>query len=174
MVSFKATILKFGQQGEKTGWTYILIKSEIANKIKPDTKKSYRVKGKLDDYSFEGLAFIPFGGGDFIAVLNAEMRRAIKKRKGDTVKVQLEFDEKGYQFNKEFLECLNDEPDAIKFFNTLSKSHQTYFSKWIDSAKTIETKSKRIAQAINALAKNWHFGIMQRTLTEENKKLKHF
>ena len=112
------------------------------------------------------------GEGDFIIALNAELRKKIKKRKGDLLKVQLEEDKKGYQLNKEFMECLNDEPEAIHFFNSLPKSHQNYFSKWIESAKTIETKSKRIAMAVNALSKKWNYGVMIRTQTEENKKLK--
>ena len=172
MVSFSTTILKFGEQGEKTGWTYILIKSSIAEKIKPNNKKSYRVKGKLDDQSFSGLAMIPMGEGDFIIALNAELRKKIQKRKGDTIKVQIEEDKKGYLLNAAFIECLNDEPEANQFFNSLPKSHQNYFSKWIESAKTIETKSKRIAMAVNALSKKWNYGVMIRTQTEENKKLK--
>ncbi|HQV55523.1 MAG TPA: YdeI/OmpD-associated family protein, partial [Chitinophagaceae bacterium] len=32
-------------------------------------------------------------------------------------------------------------------------SHQKYFSKWIDAAKTEPTKVKRITMAVNALAK---------------------
>ena len=154
MVSFSTTILKFGEQGEKTGWTYILIKSSIAEKIKSNNKKSYRVKGKLDDQSFSGLAMIPMGEGDFIIALNAELRKKIQKRKGDTIKVQIEEDKKGYLLNAAFIECLNDEPEANQFFNSLPKSHQNYFSKWIESAKTIETKSKRIAMAVNALSKS--------------------
>ena len=48
MVSYSTTILKFDEQGEKTGWTYIVIPSAIAQKLKPGNKKSFRVKGKLD------------------------------------------------------------------------------------------------------------------------------
>ena len=40
------------------------------------------------------------------------------------------------------MECLGDEPSADAFFKTLAGSHQRYFSKWIDDAKTVETKTK--------------------------------
>jgi uncharacterized protein YdeI (YjbR/CyaY-like superfamily) len=33
----------------------------------------------------------------------------------------------------------------------LSGSHQKYFSKWIESAKTAQTKTKRILMAVTAL-----------------------
>ncbi|MBC7722225.1 MAG: DUF1905 domain-containing protein [Pedobacter sp.] len=171
MVSFTTTLSKFASQGEKTGWTIICVSAQQANKLQPNTKKSFRVKGKLDEYVFEGAALIPMGEGDFIMAINATMRQAIKKRKGDTVKVVLEFDEKGYQLNADFVDCLNDEPESIGFFNSLPKGHQNYFSKWIESAKTVETKSKRIAMAINALAKKIGYPEMIREQVANNKLL---
>ena len=59
MLSFTTTILKFSKQGEKTGWTYIVVPDKIAKKLNPGVKKSYRVKGKLDDYKIEKTALIP-------------------------------------------------------------------------------------------------------------------
>ncbi|MFM7857170.1 MAG: YdeI/OmpD-associated family protein, partial [Flammeovirgaceae bacterium] len=46
---------------------------------------------------------------------------------------------------------LKDEPAAYLHFKKLSGSHQKYFSKWIDAAKTTSTKAKRIALAVTAL-----------------------
>jgi uncharacterized protein YdeI (YjbR/CyaY-like superfamily) len=64
--------------------------------------------------------------------------------------------------NVEFMECLTDEPEALQFFNSLTGSHQRYFSKWIESAKTDDTKAKRIAQSINAFLKKQGFPEMMR------------
>ncbi|MBI5856684.1 MAG: DUF1905 domain-containing protein [Sphingobacteriales bacterium] len=161
-VHFTVTIQKFDQQGEKTGWTYFEIPADIAQKLKPGNKKSFRVKGKLDNYKISGIALLPMGGGSFIMPLNADMRKGIGKRHGAMLKVQLEEDKKGFVFNKDFTVCLADEPKAKEFFQTLSGSHQRYFSKWIDSAKTDETKAKRIAMAVNALAKKWGYPQMLR------------
>lgn len=80
------------------------------------------------------------------------------------IRVQLEVDEKPFQFNKDFLECLADEPKAEQFFKTLTGSVQRYFSKWIDEAKTDQTRTKRIAQAVSALAKSRNFSEMVRNL----------
>ena len=162
MVKFTTTIHKFEQQGEKTGWTYIEIPADIAQQLKPGNKKSFRVKGKLDDFKFDGIALLPMGGGIFIMALNAGMRKGIGKRKGAMLKVQLAEDEKGFVFNKDFIDCLNDEPKAKNFFQTLSGSHQRYFSKWIDDAKTEPTRIKRITMAVNALAKEWGYPQMLR------------
>jgi hypothetical protein len=161
-VQFMATIKKFDKQGEKTGWTYIEIPADMADKMKPGNKKSFRVKGKLDDHKISGIALLPMGGGIFIMALNAAMRKGIHKRHGAMLQVQLEEDKKPFQFNKDFIECLADEPKARTFFETLPGSHQRYFSKWIDEAKTEPTRVKRITMAVNALAKNWGYAEMLR------------
>ena len=167
MVQFTATILKFASQGEKTGWSYIEIKDAVAQKLKPGNKKSFRVKGKLDEYTFKGAALIPMGGGDFIMAVNATMRKAIGKNKGAAIKVLLEVDNAVIKPPPELMECLNDEPVALEFFKSLPKGHQNYFGNWIKSAKTVQTKAKRIAQAVDALSKGWHFGIMVRMLKKD-------
>lgn len=168
MVQFTATLNQFAAQGEKTGWTYIEIPVDIAQKLKPGNKKSFRVKGKLDSYKIAGIALLPMGGGSFIMAINATMRKGIGKQKGAMVKVQLEEDKKGFQFNKDFMECLTDEPAAMEFFKTLAGSHQRYFSKWIDDAKTEPTKTKRIAWAVTALSKKQGYGEMIRSHQKKN------
>jgi len=167
LVQFTVIIQKFAEQGEKTGWTYIEVPAAIAQQLKPGQKRSFRVKGKLDDYKVSGLALIPAGNGDFIIALNAETRKAIRKRKGDPLKVIFEPDNRSVQLSAELMDCLSDEPKALQFFKSLAPSHQQYYSKWIQSAKTELTKTKRIAQTINSLSKGYHFGQMLRAIKEE-------
>ncbi len=171
MVQFNATILQFAAQGEKTGWSYINVPSKVAQQLKPGNKKSFRVKGKLDAYAIEGVALVPMGGGDFILAVNAAMRKGTGKRKGAVLKVQLQADDKPYQINREFVECMADEPAARAYFNSLPKGHQHYFSKWIESAKTEPTKTKRIAMAVSALAKKMGYPEMIRSQKKDNQKL---
>ena len=64
--------------------------------------------------------------------------------------------------NQDMLECLADEPKALSYFQKLPKSHQNYFSKWIDSAKTEATKAKRITLTVTACSRQMHFGEMLR------------
>lgn len=167
MVHFTALLKKFNEQGEKTGWTYIEIPEKIAQQLKPNNKKSFRVKGKLDNYSIEAIALLPMGDGNFIMAVNATMRKALRKQKGATVDVMLEEDKKEIKINAELIECLKDEPRALAYFNKLPRSHQKYYSRWIESAKTEQTKAKRIAQAVNALTKNFHYGQMIQNLKKK-------
>lgn len=153
MIQFTTTIHKFARQGEKTGWTYIEISASQAKKLKPDTKVSFRVKGSLDSFKIKQIALLPMGEGHFIMPLNAAMRKATGKKLGDKLKVSLEADDSEFAFSEDFIACLQDDPVAYDFFQTLSGSHQKYFSKWIDSAKTSFTKTKRIVMAVTALSK---------------------
>jgi hypothetical protein len=171
MVRFNATIKKFDSQGEKTGWTYIEISAAIAKKLNPNNKKGFRVKGKLDDYEFSMIALLPMGGGDFIMALNAAMRKAIKKQKGAIVQVKMEVDLNEIKPPEELIQCLQDEPEALEYFNSLAKGHQNYFTNWINSAKTDPTKAKRIASTLNALSKKWDFGQMIRAMKKINNQL---
>ena len=170
-IRFKATMHKFDEQGEKTGWTYIEVPADIAEKINPGIKKGFRVKGKLDNFKIKGAYLQPMGGGSFILAINGEMRKGTGKKTGATLQVQMQPDEAAFVFNADFMDCLADEPRAKNFFDTLPGSYQRYFSKWIDSARTLQTKTKRIAQAVSALARSTNFSEMMRNLKEEKKKL---
>ena len=161
-VKFTVTIYKFDKQGEKTGWTYFEVPADIAQQLKPGNKKEFKVKGKLDNYAINRVSLLPMGGGTFIMPLNAAMRKATGKKAGSMLKVQLEADDSEFVFNEDFMDCLADDPVAKQFFQSLPGSHQRYFSKWIDSAKTEPTRTKRIAMAINALAKEWGYAEMIR------------
>ena len=161
-ISFTAQLKKFETNGEKTGWTYIEILADQAQELKPGHKKSFRVKGMLDAHPIAQVALVPMGGGHFIMAINAAMRKSIGKRHGAMVQVNLQEDTKAYLVNKEFLSCLADDPPALDFFQTLALSHQNYFSKWIDDAKTDNTRIKRIAQSIFGLSNKMDFGQMIR------------
>ncbi len=152
MLVYKTIIKKFAAMGEKTGWTYIEVPSEFATQLNPGVKTSFRVKGKLDEMVIKQIALIPMGDGEFIIPVNASMRKLLGKRNGFTITVSLTLDKSAFKFNPDFVACLEDEPAALTFFNTLTGSHQKYFSNWIDAAKTIETKTKRILMSVKALS----------------------
>lgn len=90
MVTLNFIIQKFEKKGEKTGWVYIDIPQQIAQKIKPDCKKSFRVKGFLDNLEITGIALLPMGNGDFILPINANMRKGLGKKEGQTLQIKLQ------------------------------------------------------------------------------------
>lgn len=162
MIKFFTTILKFAKKGEKTGWSYIAISAKQVHHLKPNAKVSFRVMGKLDKCAIKQKALIPMGDGEFILPLNGTMRKAIGKQAGDEILVTMELDETKFILSPDLMVCLKDEPPSMQFFKSLPGSHQKYFSNWIESAKTSETKAKRIAMAMNAFSKQQGYAEMMR------------
>lgn len=168
MVEFTTIILQFADQGEKTGWTYIEVPADIAQQLKPGNKKSFRVRGMLDGFAVAGMALMPMGGGNFIMALKAEVRKGIRKNAGAMLQLKLEVDtDYKVEIPDELQECFDFEPDALNFFNSLPKSHRDYFVKWINSAKTVETRNKRIVNAVNAMLRKWRYNDMMREMKNE-------
>lgn len=169
MVEFNTLILQFADQGEKTGWSYIAIPADIAHQLKPGNKKSFRVKGKLDGLAVNGMALMPMGEGNFIMALKAEVRKALRKNAGAILKVCLEEDtDFKIEMPDDLKECFDfEDTEALIFFNSLAKSHRDYFIKWIESAKTNETRSRRIVNTINAMLRKWDFGKMIREMRKD-------
>ncbi len=167
MLTFEAILKKFGDKGEKSGWTYIEISEAQAQQLKPGNKKSFRVKGKFDNYELKQTALLPMGDGNFIIPVNSDMRKALGKRQGATIKISIQPDDSPIVLSSDFLLCLEDEPRALKYFQSLPPSHQKYYSKWIESAKTENTKAKRITQALNSLVKELGYAEMMREAKKE-------
>ncbi len=171
MITFQSIIEKFEKNGEKTGWTYVFIDSVEAEKINPGVRRSYRVKGKIDEIKISQMAMIPMGSGDFIIPLKADLRKQIKKQRGDKVVLQLKVDSTEIKISADFLDCLKEDKAAEKFFLGLTASHQKYFSNWIESAKTIDTKSKRIVQSIEGFKMKMGYPEMIRYFKEKKNEL---
>lgn len=168
MIEYNTIILQFAEQGEKTGWSYIEIPADLAQQLKPGNKKSFRVKGMLDGYAIQGMALMPMGEGNFIMALKAEVRKGIHKNAGAILQVKLEVDnEYKVEVPDDLKECFEFEPEALIFFNSLPKSHRDYFIKWIESAKTSETRAKRIINTVNAMLRKWTYNVMIREMRKE-------
>ena len=163
MVVFKAEIERFEKMGEKTGWTFVFIPFDVANQIKPDCKKSYRVKGKLDNVPIRGVALTPMGEGNFIIPLKASLRKELKKAKGALLHLELEEDtEFKIEMPHDLELCLLEDKQCMENFMKLPKSHQNYYINWLNTAKTDQTRIKRLTQIVIAMDKQMDFGEMIR------------
>ena len=162
MLRFNTTVKQFGQKGEKTGWTYIVITAAQAEELSPGTRKSFRTRGTLNGFSFTQSALLPMGDGAFIMALNGPLRRKAGLQVGDLVAVEMAFDPTPKVLSDDLMACLADDPVSLMFYNTLTPSHRQYFSDWIESAKTIPIKTKRIAMTVDACSKGMGFPEMIR------------
>ena len=160
MIKFTTTLEKFAQKGEKTSWTYLVIEEELAQQLNKGVKKSYRVKGFINEVSFAQIAIMPMGDGTFILPLNKEIRKQINCKIGDEVHIKVSLDKEDKPLNAELLACIELEPHAKIYFESLPKSHQRYFSNWVDGAKTAATKEKRLLTIIESLNNKWDYPTM--------------
>ena len=162
MLRFTAILQRFEEKGEKSGWTYLEIPLDVIEQLNPGVRTSFRVKGRIDNYPLKQTALIPMGEGTFILPTNLDMRRSIRKQEGARATLEFELDTSPIELSPDLVDCLADDPSALAFFNTLPRGHQNYFSKWIESAKTTETRVKRISQAVRGLALGMGYGEMIR------------
>ena len=168
MVEFDTIMLQFGEQGEKTGWTYIEIPADIAQQLKPGNKKSFRVRGMLDAFPVHGMALMPMGEGSFIMALKAAVRKELHKNAGAMLYAKLEEDvDYMVEVPADLHECFDFEPETWDFFNSLPKSHRDYFIKWINEAKTAETRARRIVSTVNAMLHKWPYNVMLREMKKD-------
>ena len=152
MVRFQTLIKQFKEMGEKTGWTYLDIPSVIAQEIKADCKVSFRVKGKIDEVEINGIALLPMGEGNYILALKKSLQKALGKRNGAMVNLALEEDlDFKFEIPEDLADCLADVDHGMEQFLKLPKSHQNYYIKWINEAKTETTRVKRLAQTAQAM-----------------------
>ena len=137
----------------KGGWTFTFIPE-----IPPDKHSPFgwvKVRGSIDSYEIKKHILQPTEKGDnglFLSV-KAEIRKAIKKEAGDYVHIILYPDNEPLEIPEEFSLCLQEDAEALRFFNSLSESEQHNYVKWIYSAKTDQTKVDRIAKTLDRLVK---------------------
>lgn len=152
---------KLQKQNKAGGWTYLIVPASQTRKLKPG-KKTFRVKGRLDSFIFEKTSLLALGNGDFFLPVNAIMRKGIGKKAGDKIDVVMELDERKPRLSRQLLQCLKEDPEASKFFTTLSPYMQSFYSAWIESAKTIPTKTRRLATVVNSLAQRHNYPEMMK------------
>lgn len=112
-----------------------------------------KVRGTIDGYEIRKYHVMPMGKGSMFLPVNAAIRKNIKKQEGDQVRIILFPDDEPLEVPQDMLLCLEEEPQALAFFKSLSESEQKFYIDWIYSAKKEETKIDRLAKAINRLLK---------------------
>jgi hypothetical protein len=148
LVNKKYKLEKFQGKG---GWTFARLPEIVKNKKSPFGW--VKVKGTIDGYEIKKYHLMPMGNGMLFLPVKAEIRKKIKKDVGDYVHVILFPDNEPLTVPEEMLLCIEDEPKALQFFNSLSESERKFYIEWVYSAKKEETKIDRLAKTVNRLAR---------------------
>ncbi|MES2591601.1 MAG: YdeI/OmpD-associated family protein [Bacteroidota bacterium] len=112
------------------------------------TKKTIRTKGTINGYCYSGISLMPLGDGTHFLPIKKEIRKAIKKDAGDTVKIELQSDTAELQVPVELAEAFEASPEAQKLFKSYSFSQRKYYTEYVSGAKRQETKDKRAVEAV--------------------------
>ena len=92
-------------------------------------------------------------GGEFMLPVSAEVRENTGVAAGDEVDVDVELDTEPREVTvpPDFMEALDRDADARRFFDGLSYSNKQRVVLSIEGAKTAETRLRRIAKAMSDL-----------------------
>jgi hypothetical protein len=137
------------QKGDGKGaWTFVTM--PIMTHLPKKKNSTVKVRGFIDDYALEDIHIWAMKKGTFLAV-KGEIRKAIKKESGDTVKLQLFLDEPQSAIPEDFLECLREEPKLLAHFEKWTQVKQKETIDWIFAAKSEDEKIARMAKTIQKL-----------------------
>jgi hypothetical protein len=160
-IQIEVVLEKYGENGDKTGWTYVFLDASIVTKL-TDEKRAFKVCGRLDDYAIKQVSVIPVGNGDFILPFNGTMRKGTGKKEGDKIFLELQIDTSEVLLSSDLIDTLATDEEALERFQQLTPGHQQYFSKWAESAKTMPTKADRLSKCLYALQNGMDYGQMIR------------
>ena len=116
------------------------------------TKAHVKVRGIIDGYPYRGL--IANMGEGHMMVVKKEIREAIGKTAGDTVKVVMEIDTEPriVDVPEDLQQALESNPQVKERFDRLSYTHRKEYVEWIEGAKKSETRANRIQKTIEMVA----------------------
>lgn len=171
MIDITARIEQLGEAKDRSHWTFVRIPAEEAGRISPGSRREFRVKGWLDGHPVRSVCVMPLGDGDFMLPLNAAIRKGTGKSAGAQLQLRLEKDDEPIPLSAELLEGLEEAPEAKARFESYKPSVQRYFSKWVEDAKTAETRIARILRCISALERGLDYGAMLREARDERREL---
>jgi|GEM_PF-241860 len=118
------------------------------------TKGQVKVKAWFDGHPYRGVV-ANMGSDRHIIIVRQDIQKAINKKPGDTITVELERDteDRVVEVPKELEALLARNAKAKKFFDSLSYTNRKEYAVWITSAKKSETQLKRLADTIEKLTK---------------------
>jgi len=105
-----------------------------------------RVVGTIDGSPFRST-LMPRGGGALFIVVPRSVRERIGKEGGQSVRVDLVVDSRPEKVRvpKDLDRALGS---ARSTFDRLTPSHRKAFLQWIDSAKRVETRERRVTETV--------------------------
>jgi hypothetical protein len=141
---FRTTIL----QSNKTA-TGIRVPDDVIAALGPSRRPPVQVT--LNGYTYRTTVAVM--NGAFMFGVSADVRANAGVAGGDEVDVEIVLDTEPREVSvpADLQAALDADPEANRFFQSLSYSHKSAYVLWIESAKKDETRERRIPEAIRML-----------------------
>ncbi len=145
---FRATLQLHGRTA-----TGIAVPPEVVQSLGAGRRPPVRVTLHTPDGPYSYRSTVAPMGGEHLVGVSAEHRTAAGVSAGDELDVELEHDTEPrvVEVPRDLSSTLAADPDAQRFFEGLSYSHQRAYTTWVEDAKKPETRARRVSQATGML-----------------------
>jgi hypothetical protein len=132
-------------------WTYVRAPVDLAAIY--GARGSIKVVGSINGYPYRGSA-MPHGDGSHFLVVNKALRDALSVDVGDVVRMSIRPDTEPrvVAAPPDLLAALPANPAAQAYFDHLAPSHRKAYVEWIENAKRLDTRARRVQGAVERLA----------------------
>ncbi len=121
-------------------------------------KNRVDIRGTIDGLAFE-RTLLPVGDGRHYFMLNAKMMKAIGKKMGDEVLIEIEETEnesyKEVVLPDYFLMELEENPAAKAGYELSNPSGKRWVAQYVTEPKSADAKAKRVLKVLDVLER-WH------------------
>ena len=138
------------EAGDGDGGVFVVVPFSVAEVY--GTRGRVPVQATFDGYPYQG-SITPLGDGHHALHVLKQIRKAVDKTIGDTVRVTLSRDvaERRMTPPDDLAAQLTANPKAAAYFHKLAYTNQREFVRWLEGAKKPETRAHRLAQTIELL-----------------------
>jgi hypothetical protein len=150
--AFEAEIERFAVGKSRLVWYDVLfLPDELRRQLPFDRYPRLRVDGEIAEVPFTG-AFIPAGGGRNYAIVGPEVRKSAGVAAGDRVTMRFRVaDQDEVEVPEALFNAVSSESAARRAWDALTPGKQRALSQHVLSAKTQDTRGKRVGEALDAL-----------------------
>jgi len=150
-IRFSAKLLRPALPKSDRTWSFLVLPKDQSAKLPRRGRTS--VRGSINGHHFEAT-LEPDGQLSHWLQVSQALREATHAAVGDVVNLELEpvVVEPEPLIPLDFEQALSDEPDAQRTWDTTTTVARLDWIHWIESAKQIKTRTKRISDACDMLA----------------------
>ena len=138
------------EAGDGDGGVFVVVPFSVPEVF--GTRGQVPVQVTFDGYPYQG-SITPLGDGHHALHVLKQIRKAVDKTIGDTVRVTLSRDvvERKMDAPADLAERLAANPTAATYFAKLAYAHQRDYVRWLEGAKKPETRTRRLGEIVEML-----------------------